>query len=103
MCTCVYDFIPTHTHINMKGQSLMLAAVGPSSVHAAVLGIALGSLYMQEEDDGSEITFRPEFTTVELGSSSSSKLVTLRLILNSEKRRPSSVSDSDEEFDESSY
>jgi len=64
------------------GQSIMLAAIGPSSVHASVLGIALGSLYMQEDDEAAQISFRPEFTTIELGSATGSKLVTLRIILD---------------------
>mmetsp|Transcript_42125 Transcript_42125/g.70279 ORF Transcript_42125/g.70279 Transcript_42125/m.70279 type:complete len:107 (-) Transcript_42125:144-464(-) len=65
----------------------MLAAIGPSSVHAAILGIALGSLYLQEEEGATDIGFRPEFTTIELGSSgASSKLVTLRIILDANLR-----------------
>jgi len=69
------------------GQALMLAAIGPSSVHAAILGIALGSLYLQEEEGATDIGFRPEFTTIELGSSgASSKLVTLRIILDANLR-----------------
>jgi len=67
------------------GHPLMLAAIGPSSVHSAVLGIALGSLYLQDQDGQTEIGFRPEFSTVEMGSTP--KLVTMRLILDAASRK----------------
>eukprot|EP00468_Gymnochlora_sp_CCMP2014_P010777 CAMPEP_0167748678 /NCGR_PEP_ID=MMETSP0110_2-20121227/4968_1 /TAXON_ID=629695 /ORGANISM="Gymnochlora sp., Strain CCMP2014" /LENGTH=281 /DNA_ID=CAMNT_0007633713 /DNA_START=520 /DNA_END=1362 /DNA_ORIENTATION=+ len=68
-----------------NGHAVRLAAIGASSVHASILGIALGSLYLQDQSNVAEILFRPEFSTVELGSSvrrSNSKLVTLRFLLS---------------------